>query len=85
MPLFTPFQDKDYVCSVWFERDRRSVSLETPNGRTVFRLQDDDFDQAVEDGFLVPPHMAAMSSRALNDAAAWQPSAVAYARGLGLI
>ena len=75
----------EYVCSVWFERDRKSVSLETPGGKTIFELWDDGVDQAVEAGLLVPPRMAPISSRALNDADAWQPSAVAYARDLGLI
>ena len=36
--LFQPIARHEYVAAVWFERDRRNIRLETPNGRTVFDL-----------------------------------------------
>lgn len=47
--------DHEYVVSVWFERDRASISLSTPKGREIFCLWDDDVHQAIEDGFLPTP------------------------------
>lgn len=77
--------DDEYVCSVWFERDRANVSLSTPKGREIFSLWDDDVYGAIEDGYLPKPKGPLMCSRAMNDSAAWQPCAVAYARDMGLI
>lgn len=76
---FRPTVDSDYVCNTWFERDNRQLSLETPGGRTIFRLVDEDFDQAIEDGFLKTPNVPRPSD------ADWQPQAVAYAREMGYI
>jgi hypothetical protein len=75
----TQIQDHEYVCSVWFERDRSNVTLETPDGREIFSLWDDDVAQAVEDGFLPKPRSPRPSD---SD---WQPCAVEYARSQGLI
>ena len=69
----------DYVCTVWFERDRANVRLETPNGRTVFDLWDHDVLQAIEDGFLTTPSHPRPKDRD------WQPHAVAYALSMSLI
>lgn len=85
MTLNRSCKDEDYVCSVWFERDRKNVSLETPKGRVVFELWDEAVDEAIEDGFLPTPRGPLMSSASLNDSRAWQPCAVAYAREAGLI
>lgn len=79
MTLFQPVRDDEYVAGTWFERDRKHVRLETPKGRCVFELWDDDVSQAIEDGFLTPPRRPRPST---ND---WQPHLVAYAREKGLI
>jgi len=76
---FKPIPLESYVCSTWFERDRRHVSLQTPNGRTVFELWDDEVDEAIEDGFLSVPRVPRPSD------ADWQPHAVSYALDMGLI
>lgn len=72
-------EDSAYVCSVWFERDRACLTLETPNGREIFSLWDDDVHQAIEDGFLPMPR----GPRPRDSE--WQPCAVEYARSQGLI
>lgn len=72
-------QDHEYVCSTWFERDRKQVRLETPEGREIFCLNDDDVDQAIEDGYLTTPRVPR------PDDSDWQPHAVAYAREYQLI
>lgn len=79
MPLFKPYTDGDYVCSTWFERDRKHISLETPRGRKIFDLWDEDVDDAIESGFLTVPRHPRPSD---TD---WQPAAVSYARSFGLI
>lgn len=79
MPQFKGFRDHDFRCFVWFERDRQNVRLETPLGRVVFDLWDDDVSEAIQDGFLKPPRVPRPSSED------WQPCAVAYAREVGLI
>lgn len=71
--------DSEYVCSVWFERDRAHVGLETPKGRTIFDLWDEDVAQAIEDDFLPTPKGPRPAD------ADWQPCAVSYARDMGLI
>lgn len=71
------FADHEYVCSTWFERDRKMVSLATPNGRVIFELWDDQVDEAVESGYLPMPR------RPRPTDADWQPCAVAYARDMG--
>ena len=77
--LFQNLRAHEYVCTTWFERDRRHVSLETPQGRVVFDLWDDDVDQAIEDGFLTTPRHPRPGD------ADWQPHAVQYAVDCGLI
>lgn len=79
MALFTPIADSELVCSTWFERDRAHVRLETPRGRVIFELWDEDVADAIESGYLQPPRHPRPSD------ADWQPCAVAYARELGLI
>lgn len=79
MTLFQKTQDGEYVCSTWFERDRKHIRLETPRGREVFSMWDDDVEQAIEDGFLTVPRVPRPSD---SD---WQPHAVAYARSQQLI
>lgn len=68
-----------YVCVTWFERDRQNVRLETPRGRAIFDLWDDDVTDAIDSGYLTVPRVARP-----NDAD-WQPHAVAYARDTGRI
>lgn len=77
--LFTKTGDHEYVCHTWFERDRSHLCLETPRGRVVVELWDEDVEQAIVDGFLKPP------SHPRPRDADWQPRLVAYARDLGLI
>ena len=69
----------EFVCSTWFERDRSHIRLETPNGRVVFELWDDDVGEAIEDGLLTTPGRPRPSD---DD---WQPHAVQYAVKRGLI
>lgn len=76
---FKKIADREYVASVWFERDRANVSLSTPEGREIFSLWDDDVHQAIEDGFLSTPRFPHPSE---TD---WQPHLVAYACEQGLI
>lgn len=76
---FKPIPLSSYECVTWFERDRKHVCLQTPNGRTVFELWDDEVDQAIEDGFLKVPRTPRPTD------ADWQPQAVSYALDMGLI
>jgi hypothetical protein len=76
---FLPIESGQYVCHTWFERGRANVRLETPNGREVFDLWDDDLAQAIEDGYLSAPR------RPRPTDADWQPHAVQYAVDMGLI
>lgn len=71
--------EKKYVASVWFERDRKNVNLETVNGRTVFSLWDEAVDEAIEDGFLKTPKVPRPSD---SD---WLPHLIDYAKDKGLI
>ena len=45
---FAKTADNQYVCVTWFERDRQNVRLETPRGRVIFDLWDDDVTDAIE-------------------------------------
>lgn len=85
MPLFKKIADHEYVANVWFERGDGYVSLETPRGREIFRLDIEAVHEAIEDGFLTTPRLAGFSSRSLNSNSEWQPHLVAYAREMGLI
>jgi hypothetical protein len=76
---FRPFARGDYVCTTWFERDRQNVRLETPNGRVLFEIWDDEVTEAIEDGFLTPPRRPRPSDEG------WQPSAVEYAIAIGVL
>lgn len=81
-PVGNPFKKlraEDFICQVWFERDRAHIHLETPDGRTVFDLWDESVFQAIEDGYLTPPRRPRPSS------AEWQPAAVQYAVDTGLL
>jgi hypothetical protein len=69
----------DYLCHTWFELDRAHIRLETPNGRVVFELWNEDVAQAHEDGFLTTPRVPWPSDRD------WRPHAVQFAVGRGLI
>jgi hypothetical protein len=71
--------DRLYVCVTWFERDRQNVRLETPRGRVIFDLWDDDVTGAIDSGYLKVPRL----SRAID--ADWQPHAIDYARNIWLI
>lgn len=84
-PQKAPAAAQDYVCSVWFERDRKQIDLSTADGRTVVHLVDEEIDDAIESGNLRAPRGPLMSSRALNNDAAWKPLVIQYARDLGLI
>lgn len=72
--------DNEYIVSVWFERDRANISLSLPDGKVIFELWDEDVDEAITDGFLVPPRLASMSSAAANDSEAWRSTVLDYAR-----
>lgn len=76
---FAATADHEFVCYTWFERDRKNVRLETPRGRVVFDLWDDDVTDAIDSGYLVPPR----GMRHTDEA--WQPQAVAYARDMQLM
>ena len=71
--------DREYVCVTWFERDRQNVRLETPCGRVIFDLWDDDVTAAVDSGYLTVPRVPRSPD------ADWQPHAVAHARDTGRI
>ncbi len=71
--------DHEYVCVTWFERDRQNVRLETPRGRVIFDLWDEEVTDAIDSGCLTVPR----TPRATD--ADWQPHAVAYARDTGRI
>ena len=76
---FKKTADHECVCVAWFERDRQNVRLETPRGRVIFDLWDEEVTDAVDSGYLTVPRVARP-----NDAD-WQPHAVAYARDTGRI
>jgi hypothetical protein len=76
---FKKTQAHEFVCHTWFERDRAHIRLETPKGRVVFELWDENVGQAIEDGFLSLPQMPRPTDRD------WQPQAVQYALDAGLI
>lgn len=77
--LNRPIRDGEYVCYTWFERDRKNVRLETPKGRAIFDLWDDEVVDEIESGHLTVPR----TPRPLNSD--WQPHAVAYAKERELI
>jgi hypothetical protein len=77
--MSAPFAPEEYVCTTWFERDRRMVSLATPNGREIFALWDEAVDDAIESGYLPTPKHPRPSDKD------WQPCASAYAREMGLL
>jgi hypothetical protein len=72
-------KDNHYVCTTWFERDRKHIRLETPKGRLVFDLWDEAVSEAIEDGFLSAPRHPRPGDED------WQPCAVAYAKSQRLI
>jgi hypothetical protein len=69
----------EYVCQTWFERDRAHIRLETPMGRVVFELWDDDLGEALDDGLLTCPRTPRPSDQD------WLPHAHQYAVNTGLI
>jgi len=73
------FPDSQYRVSVWFERDRKNITLESPTGEEIACLWDDEVDEAIEDGFLERPRHPRPS------AADWKPKVLAYARSKSLI
>jgi len=76
---FRKLQTHEFVCNTWFERDRQNIRLETPNGRTIFDLWDDDVTDAINAGLLPIPHTPRASD------ADWQPCAVKYAQNIGIL
>ena len=76
---FKKTADREYVCMTWFERDRQNVRLETPRGRVIFDLWDEEVTDAVDSGCLTVPRVPRPSD------ADWQPRALAYARDTGLL
>lgn len=54
MAATIPYTTSNTTLSTWFERDRAYVGLEDLDGRTVIEWWDDDYREAVEDGFLDP-------------------------------
>lgn len=69
----------EFVCHTWFERDRAHIRLETPRGRVVFELWDDDVHEAIDSGYLARPALPRAGDKD------WQPHAVRYAKELDLI
>ena len=47
---FAKTADHQDVCVTWFERDRQNVRLETPRGRVIFDLWDEDVTDAIDSG-----------------------------------
>lgn len=74
--------DHEYACVTWFERNRQNVRLETPRGRVIFDLWDEEVTDAVDSGYLTVPRIP--QAPHANDAD-WQRHAVAYARDTGRI
>lgn len=71
-------EEKRWASSVWMERDRANLSLtDNLTGNEVFNLWDDDFYQAIEDGYLTSPR----GPRPRD--ADWHQPALAYARDSG--
>lgn len=79
MALFTKLDPNTCVCFTWFERDRQNVRLETPNGRVIFDLWDEDVTHAIEDGYLPTPR------RPRPRDADWKECALSYAWAKGLL
>ena len=76
---FSKARDHEFVCVTWFERDRQNVRLETPRGRVIFDLWDEEVSDAVVSGYLTVPRVPRPTD------ADWQPHAVAFARDTGRI
>ena len=74
---FAMTADQQYVCVTWFERDRQNVRLETPRGRVIFDLWDDDVTDAIDSGYLTVPRVPRPAG------VDWQPHALAFARETG--
>ena len=67
-----------WTSGVWIERDRSQLSLtDELTGKDVFRLIDDDFGQAIEDGFLRTPRLPRPSD------SEWHQPALDYAKSAG--
>lgn len=79
---FAKTADRQYVCVTWFERDRQNVRLETPAGRVIFDLWDEDVTDAIESGYLTVPRVPRADRASSAD---WQPHALAFARDTGRI
>lgn len=77
--FFKPNESSDYACVTWFERDRAHIRLETPRGRVIFELWDEEVADAVESGYLTPPRHPRPSDQQ------WLESALDYARGMNLL
>lgn len=77
--LFKSDRPDQYVCSTWFERDRAHIRLETPCGRVIFELWDEEVADAVESGYLTPPRHPRPTDQQ------WLESALDYARGMNLL
>ena len=69
----------DCIVFTWFERDRQNVRLETPNGRVIFDLWDEEVTHAIEDGYL--PTLR----RPRSSDADWKECAISYAWAKGLL
>jgi hypothetical protein len=68
-----------YQVNVWIERDVRQISLETEDGKEIFCLRGEDFDNAITAGFLVPPRHPRPSDEM------WLAPAIEYAASMGLL
>lgn len=77
--LFKSDRPDQYVCSTWFERDRAAIRLETPRGKVIFELWDDEVADAIESGYLTPPRHPSPTDQQ------WLESALDYARGMNLL
>jgi len=69
----------NYRVNVWIERDRHQISLETEDGDEVFSLTDEDFDDAIESGYLVPPRHPRPTETM------WLTPAIEYATSMKLL
>lgn len=78
--FLTALEKDRFEANVWFERDRRNLSLrDTVMGVDVFSLWDEDVDEAIEGGFIRPPRHPRPSD------ADWLPTLMDYAESQGMV
>lgn len=78
--LFKPREDHEYEVEVWFERDRKHLALTHSSRKMpVVELWDDAVNEAIENGFLVPPRHPRPTTEM------WRAPLLEYARSHQLI